>query len=251
MISIFASKIPGMRVDQNVSRIVSRIIPPQNPIGVSDLKFAQNIIKKFGTYQKVKGIITGPTTLVHSSRIEGFYKSSNKEKAILDLAEALKREALYLEDAGAEMIQIDEPFLSTGIVNVKTARKAVNMIADAVNVPIAIHVCGDIKEVFKDLLSFKVDIIDCEFAGNIKNLEYIENIDLKGKKIGFGCIDTKSERIEEVEEIQDLIKRGCEIIDEEDMIIDPDCGMRKLPRKVALSKLINMVEAAHGLSYRG
>ncbi|HHW16242.1 MAG TPA: methionine synthase [Methanothermobacter sp.] len=245
MISIFASKIPGMKVENGTSKIISRILPPQNPIGAQDLKFSQRIIKKLGGGQKIKGIITGPTTLVHSSRIEGFYE--NKEKAIMDMAEALKREASYLEEAGASMIQIDEPFLSTGTVNIKTAKKAVKRISDVISVPVALHACGDIREVFEDLLKFNVEIIDCEFAGNPKNLEIIKDAELKDKKIGFGCIDTKSQKIETIKEIKNLIKKGIKVIGEEKIIIDPDCGMRKLPRNVAFSKLKNMVEAANAL----
>lgn len=247
MISIFASKIPGMKVENGTSKIISRILPPQNPIGAQDLKFSQRIIKGLGGKQEIKGIITGPSTLVYSSRIEGFYDPENKEKAIMDMAEALKREASYLEEAGASMIQIDEPFLSTGIVNIKRAKRAVKRISDVISVPVALHVCGDIREVFEDLLNFNVEIIDCEFSGNPNNLEVIKGAELKDKKIGFGCIDTKTQKIETVEEIKKLIKKGIKIIGEEKIIIDPDCGMRKLPRKVAFSKLKNMVEATNAI----
>jgi len=251
MISIFASKIPGMKVDNGTSRIISRILPPQNPIGAQDLRFSKRIIKKLGGKQEIKGIITGPGTLVYSSRIEGFYDPEDKKRAIIDMAEALKREASYLEEAGASMIQIDEPFLSTGIVNIKTVKKAVKRISDVIRVPVALHACGDIKEVFEDLLKFNVDIIDCEFAGNPNNLEIVKGAELKNKKVGFGCIDTKSQKIETIEEIKRFIKKGIKIIGEEKIIIDPDCGMRKLPRDVAFFKLKNMVEAANALQDKG
>ncbi|WP_455240874.1 methionine synthase [Methanothermobacter tenebrarum] len=247
MISIFASKIPGMKVDNGTSKIITRILPPQNPIGAQDLKFSQKIIKRLGGEQEIKGIITGPSTLVYSSRIEGFYDPEDKKRAIMDMSEALKREASYLEESGASMIQIDEPFLSTGIVDIKTAKKAVKRISDVISVPVALHVCGDIEEVFADLLKFNVEIIDCEFAGTPKNLEIIKDFEIKDKKIGFGCINTKSQKIETIQEIKKFIKKGIKIIGEEKIIIDPDCGMRKLPRNVAFSKLKNMVEAANAL----
>jgi len=246
MISIFASKIPGMKVENGTSKIISRILPPQNSIGAQDLKLSQKILKKLGSGQEIKGIITGPSTLIYSSRVEGFYDPKDKKKMTIDMAEALKREALYLEEAGASMIQIDEPFLSTGIVNMKTAKKAIKIISDVISVPVALHACGDIKEIFDNLIKFNVEIIDCEFAGTPSNLQVIKDLELKNKKIGFGCIDTKSHKIETIQEIKKLIRKGIKIIGE-DIIIDPDCGMRKLPRNVAFSKLKNMVEAANAL----
>jgi methionine synthase (B12-independent) (EC 2.1.1.14) len=57
-------------------------------------------------------------------------------------------------------------------------------------------------------------------------------------------VDTTTERVESMEEIRNLIKRGADIVGEENLYIDPDCGMRKLPRKAAFSKLRNMVMAA-------
>ncbi len=85
--------------------------------------------------------------MVYSSRLDGFYSNENKDKAILDMAHALKKEAKYLEDAGASVIQLDEPFISTGLVNVSIARKAVEIISKDLKIPVAMHVCGDVEQV--------------------------------------------------------------------------------------------------------
>ena len=160
MVEIFAKAIPGMTGEDNIPKIIGKITHSQGSIGADDLKFAiktaKRISKPYGENQSkgleegvkgVKGIITGPSTLVFSSRMEGFYK--NKEDAIIDLAHVLKREAEYLEAAGAVYIQIDEPFLSTGMVDIKVAKKAVEIITKDLSVPKALHVCGDLTEVFK------------------------------------------------------------------------------------------------------
>jgi 5-methyltetrahydropteroyltriglutamate--homocysteine methyltransferase len=111
------------------------------------------------------------------------------------------------------------------------------------------HVCGDIGQVFDKILKFKVNIVDCEFAGIANNISVLENqSSFHGKKIGFGSVDTKKESIESVEDIKELIKRGMDIIGSENMLIDPDCGMRMLPHESAFYKLKNMVEAAKSLS---
>ncbi len=265
MVEIFARDITGMAWEDGTSKIKGKILPINYSIGAEDIKIAlktaKNMSEDFkngktvlhaGEFREdargVKGIITGPTTLVLSSRMEGFYTLENRDKAIIDMAHALNREAKYLENAGAAMIQFDEPFLSTGMANIKTAHHAIKIAQDGLEVPLAMHVCGDVSQVFGKLLKFPVDIIDCEFAGINKNLDILQNTDLGGKKIGFGCVDTKTERVESPEEIHTLIKKGAEIIGAENMIVDPDCGMRMLPEEAAYQKLKNMTEAARWLS---
>lgn len=265
MVEIFARDITGMAWEDGTSKIKGKILPLNYSIGANDikiaLKVANNISEDFkaggtilsgGNFREdargVKGIITGPTTLVLSSRMEGFYTLEKRDKAIIDLALTLKREAKYMEKAGVAMIQFDEPFLSTGMADVKTAYKAIKIVQDGLEVPLSMHVCGDVSHVLGELLKFPVDIIDCEFAGIGKNLEILQNTDLKGKKIGFGCVDTKTEKVESPEEILTLIKKGIELIGEENMIVDPDCGMRMLPPEVAYQKLKNMTEAVQWLS---
>ena len=265
MVEIFARDITGMAWEEGTSKIKGKILPLTYSIGANDvkiaLKIANNMSEEFkaggailfdGNFQEdvrgVKGIITGPTTLVLSSRMEGFYTLDKRDKAIMDLAQALKREAKYLENAGVAMIQFDEPFLSTGMANIKTAYRAIKIVQDGLKVPLSMHVCGDVSHVLGEFLKFPVDIIDCEFAGIGKNLEILQNTDLKGKKIGFGCVDTKTERVESPEEILTLIKKGIELIGVENMMVDPDCGMRMLPSDVAYQKLKNMTEAVRWLS---
>ncbi|SCG85036.1 methionine synthase [Methanobacterium congolense] len=263
MVEIFAKAIPGMTVEGNTPKIVGKIKPSPVSISAEDLKYAvkvsESISKEYGSNQGkkikdgvkgVKGIITGPSTLVFSSILEGFYKS--KDSAVIDLAHALKKEAEFLEKAGAVYIQIDEPFLSTGLPDVKTAKEAVEIITKDLEVPTAMHVCGDVRDVFKELLTFPVDIIDCEFAGIPGNIHVLEEAAKKGlikdKKIGFGCIDTKKKEVEDPKNVSELIKQGLEAVGKDNIIIDPDCGMKMLPKEAAFSKLKAMTEAVGWLS---
>jgi 5-methyltetrahydropteroyltriglutamate--homocysteine methyltransferase len=257
MVGIFANAIYGMAVEDNTSKIVGKIMPSPGSICANDLKFAikvaEGISKDYGQKHKalekgvkgVKGIVTGPTTLVFSSRMEGYY--NKKEDAIIDLACALKKEAEHLEKAGALVVQIDEPFISTGVVDINVAKNAIGIIADGLSVPVSLHVCGDVADIFDKLLKFDVDIIDCEFAGIPSNINALENVNLRGKKIGFGCLDTKTDRVETKEEVENLIKKGIDLIGAENLIIDPDCGMRLRSRDAAFSKLKVMTSVAKGL----
>ena len=263
MIEVFARNIPGMVVEDNTPKILSKITPANQSIGAYDLEIALKIANKiskdfkkssedrsklleddFNTnFKGIKGIITGPTTLVLSSRIEGFYNRDKKEKIIKDMAMALKKEVEYLQEAGAAMIQIDEPFLSTGVADLSSAKNAIKILTNNLEIPVSMHVCGNIGQVFKDILNFPVQIIDCEFAGIPANIQTLEQEYNGSKKIGFGCIDTKVEGVEKVDNVVNLLKNGLEIIGEENMIVDPDCGMRMLSRDAALLKLKKMTEA--------
>lgn len=258
MVEIFAKTVPGMTVEDNTPKIVGKILPSPISIGADDLKFAikvaEGISKEYGSNQVeglndgvkgVKGILTGPSTLVFSSRMEGFYKK--KEDAIIDLAYVLKREAEFLEAAGAVYIQMDEPFISTGMVDIKVAKKAIGIITRDLSIPTALHVCGNLKEVFNELLKFDVDIIDCEFAGIPENMQILENVDLKGKKIGFGCLNNKTDEIEIEEEVESLIRKAMDLVGKENLIIDPDCGMRLRSRDAAFAKLKVMTQAVKNL----
>jgi 5-methyltetrahydropteroyltriglutamate--homocysteine methyltransferase len=264
MVEVFARNIPGMVVEDNTPKILRKITPANQSIGAHDLEIALKIANKiskdfkksskdrsellvegdFNTnFKGIKGIITGPTTLVLSSRIEGFYNRDKKEKIIKDMAMALKKEVEYLQKAGAAMIQIDEPFISTGVADLSSAKNAIKIITNNLEIPVSMHVCGNIGEVFKDILNFPVQIIDCEFAGIPANIQTLEQEYNGSKKIGFGCIDTKVEGVEKVDNVINLLKNGVEVIGEENMIVDPDCGMRMLSRDAALLKLKNMTEA--------
>ncbi len=264
MIQIFARHLPGMVFEDNTSKILDKIMPAHHSLADNDLKFAIKTAQKISTdflnsnklnakvldgnnfnknFKGVKGIITGPTTLVLSSRVEGFYNRDEKEKIIIDMAIALKKEAYTLQEAGAAIIQIDEPFLSTGVADLKTAKTAIKIITDNLNIPVSMHVCGDIAEIFRDILKFPVQIIDCEFAGLPNNIQTLKQDYDGSKKIGFGCIDTKVESVDELDEVVNLIKTGVDIIGEENIMLDPDCGMRMLSSDVALLKLKKMTEA--------
>lgn len=252
MVKIFASKINGFKIEDNTSYIKGKITPAAHPISVKDFnlafKTAKSLNKKFKLNASlediynheskgVKGIITGPTTLIHSSIIENFY--SNKENAIYDMAKALLVEAKELEKAGACAIQIDEPFISTGAEDINVSKMAVETISEELDIPIILHVCGDLKDVMSNLLKFNVDILDFEFSGMSQNIgtlkkEWKSN---SSKQIGIGCVNTKMESVDNIEDVKQTVKDVTEIIKKDNIIIDPDCGMRMLESEISKGKL--------------
>jgi 5-methyltetrahydropteroyltriglutamate--homocysteine methyltransferase len=105
------------------------------------------------------------------------------------------------------------------------------------------HVCGDIGGVIDNLIKMPVDILDFEFSCNPENLEIISKKELNGKQIGFGAVDSTFSGIDSVETIKARIEKGIEIFGAENLLIDPDCGLRMHTREVAFGKLKNMVLA--------
>jgi 5-methyltetrahydropteroyltriglutamate--homocysteine methyltransferase len=233
MIGAFTSRLPGCR-DQEV---IGKIQPASGSITVADTKYA---ISKF---PKVKGIITGPTTLAHGLHISTpMYR--NKEEVALDLAAALIVEAKGLEAAGIALLQIDEPILSTGIADLAVAKQALEMITTSVKVPTCMHVCGNLGNVLDEILKFNVNVLDFEFSKNPANIDILSRRDLAGKMLGYGCVDSASEEVETVHEIKKRIEKGVEYFDPKILLIDPDCGMRMRSRESAYWKLKNMCDAA-------
>ena len=233
MIGAFAGKLPGIKGQE----VVGKIQPAASAITVTDTKYA---ISKF---PKVKGIVTGPSTLAHGLHISTpMYR--NKEELALDLAAALVVEARSLEAAGAAVLQIDEPILSTGVADLATGKQAVEMIASSVRIPVCMHVCGNIANVIDEILKYNVGVFDFEFSKNQANLDILSRRDLTGKMLGYGCVDSTTDTVETVPEIRKRIEKAVEYFDPKILLIDPDCGMRMRTREAAYWKLKNMCEAA-------
>ncbi|XRO75749.1 methionine synthase [Methanocaldococcus sp. 28A] len=250
MVEIFTNNMYGF----DGKRVLGKI-EFIKPITLKDILYAKKLGKKLNQNVEVKGIITGPCTIASSVRVESYYSDNKDENLIYDIAKALRKEVEALKKH-VPIIQIDEPILSTGLYDFDVARKAIDIIVSGLDVKFSMHVCGNVYNVIDELNKFNVDILDHEFASNKKNLEILESIE---KKVGFGCVNTKIKKVESVDEIKSLIEEGLEILKNneklnknlsENILIDPDCGMRLLPIDVAFNKLKNMVIAAKSIEIR-
>ncbi len=233
MIQVFASKLPGIKGQE----VIGQIQPASGPITVGDTKYALT------KAPKVKGIITGPTTLAHGLHIATpMYR--NKEELALDLAAALIPEAKALEATGITLLQIDEPMFSTGMSDLEIGKQAIGLITAALHIPTCLHVCGNLGNVIDEILKFNVNVLDFEFANNPANLDLLSRRELAGRMIGYGCVDSASETVESSAEIRKRIEQGIAIFDPRIMVLDPDCGMRMRSHEAAFLKLKNLAVAA-------
>jgi 5-methyltetrahydropteroyltriglutamate--homocysteine methyltransferase len=232
MITAFASKLPGVRGQQ----VVGKVLPPERPITVPDTKYA------LSKHPWVKGILTGPSTLAHALQIA---TPTYRDRAdlTLDLAQALAYEARALQDAGVTLVQIDEPIFSTGAADLAVGAQALQILTSLLQKPVVLHVCGGLVGVIDEILKMRVAGFDFEFAGNDVNLQVLSGKDLGDRFLGFGCVDSNDPAVEKVTVIKKRIQAGIEAFGPERLLIDPDCGLRMLPRDVAFQKLKAMVDA--------
>ncbi len=228
MIEIFAKGLKGFRIKEKIE-IVSEV-EHIGPITVEDVKETREMISDS---EGVKGIITGPWTLVNS--VENHHYDSDMN-AVIDTADSLKKEAEILAEF-CDVVQIDEPYFSVDFP--ECGKDIMEEIMD-VKTKTALHVCGDIEPVVEDLVEIDVDILDFEFAANPNLYEIFENISID-QRVAAGVVTTDSD-IEDIEEIKDNINRAYDIFGPKTMI-DPDCGLRYLEKDTAIKKLENMVIA--------
>lgn len=232
MIGSFTKRLPGIRGND----VIGKIMPPTSSVSVADTKYA---LSRAGY---VKGIITGPSTLSHALHISTpMYRG--RDELTIDLAKAFTGEARALEEAGVCMIQVDEPILSTGAADLGIAKEAVSLMTQRLGVPVCLHVCGTLEEIIDEILTFPIQIFDFEFANNKNNLEILAKSDLGGRRLGYGCLDSSSHVVDDTGTIKERIRQGIEIFGPENLLLDPDCGLRMLTRDVACQKLANLVSA--------
>lgn len=228
MVSLFAQKLSGFRVKDRVE-LVNRI-GYRDQITVEDQKRVKDLIQD---NTLLKGIVTGPYTLVKSSD-NRYYKK--ERKAVFDTAEALHKEAVELAEI-CDVVQVDEPLLSIDFPD--HAKESVETVLD-LECTTALHVCGDVSNIVDGLVELDVDILDHEFTSIPKLYERFDELDFP-QRLAVGVVSTRPE-LEKVSTIMKRIEKAYDLFGPKTMI-DPDCGLRNLDTDTAKSKLKNMVEA--------
>jgi 5-methyltetrahydropteroyltriglutamate--homocysteine methyltransferase len=186
-------------------------------------------------------MLTGPYTMMDWSFNEHY---PSREALAMDLAEAIREEAIALVEAGARFIQVDEPAISVRPEELKLAVRALGRAVEGVNAKTITHICyGDFDVIYPALLDLPVDMIDLEMANSRYDLLDRFRQHRFTKEIGYGVLDVHSHRIETKEEVKQGILRGLELLRPEQMYIDPDCGLKTRTVEEAREKLAVMVAA--------
>jgi 5-methyltetrahydropteroyltriglutamate--homocysteine methyltransferase len=246
MATYFAENLDGFKISGLVRSygnryyrkpIISDKIKWRGPITVDMWKFAKSLTKK-----PVKGMITGPYTMMDWSFNEHY---PNRREACLDMARALHKEVKALADAGAKMIQVDEPALSARPEELSDfIIEAMSIVTKGIDAYFVTHSCyGAFEFIYPDMLKLPVDNFDLEMSNSELDLVEIFKKHPFTKDISFGVVDVHSHLIEDVATVKKRIRRALEVLKPEQLWIDPDCGLKTRTTEEAISKLNVLVKA--------
>ena len=241
---------PGMALDRSghpnpVPRVVGRI-RRKHAVQVDDLLFL-----KRHTQRKVKVTVPGPFTMAQQAQID-FYDGS-RERAALDYAAAVNEEIRDLFAHGADIVQLDEPYMQARPDDARAyGLKALNRALEGVSGTVAVHICFGYAAIIHQRpsgYSFLPELADCNCAQiSIETAQ--SNLDcavlgkLPDKKILLGVLDLSDMNAETPQQVAARIRRALPYVDPRNVIVAPDCGMKYLPREIADAKLRAMVEGA-------
>ena len=240
---------PGTALDRSghpnpVPRVTGKI-RRKHPVEVRDLQFL-----RANTNRKIKITIPGAFTMAQQAQNE-YYKS--EEELALDYAAAVNEEIKDLFAAGADVVQMDEPYMQARSekarqYGIRILKRALEGVKGAT----AVHLCFGYAAIIHErpsgysflaeLAQAPVDQISIETAQSSLDCSILEK--LRGKTIILGVLDLSTTQVETPEVVAARIRRALPFVSVDRLVVAPDCGMKYLPRDVAFKKLQAMVEGA-------
>jgi 5-methyltetrahydropteroyltriglutamate--homocysteine methyltransferase len=240
---------PGMALDRSghpnpVPRVVGKI-RRKHPVQVRDLQFL-----RANTTRQVKMTVPGAFTMTQQVQND-YYKSD--EALAMDYAAAVNEEIKDLFAAGADVVQMDEPYMQA---RPEKARQygvaALQRALDGVTGTTAVHLCFGYAAIIHERpsgYSFLPELaesdarqISIETAQSSLDCSVLEK--LRGKTIILGVLDLSTHQVETPETVAARIRRALPFVAAEQLVVAPDCGLKYLPRDVAFGKMRAMVEGA-------
>lgn len=240
---------PGTALDRSghpnpVPRVVGKV-RRKHPVEVRDVEFL-----RANTGHKIKITVPGPFTMTQQAQND-FY--SREEDLALDYAAAVNEEIKDLFAAGADIVQLDEPYMQArpekarqyGLTALKRALEGVNGIT-------AVHICFGYAAIIHqrpsgysflpELAESPVRQISIETAQSSLDCAVLGK--LPGKTIILGVLDLSTHEVETPEMVAARIRRAFPFVSPDRLMVAPDCGLKYLPRDVAFRKMKAMVEGA-------
>ena len=243
---------PGEALDRSGEPVfVPRIVGPisrKHPVGVEDLEFLRS-----NTDRMVKFTVPGPFTM--SQQAQNDYYATNREAA-LDYAAAVNEEIRDLFAAGADVVQLDEPYMQARPEQAREyGVEALNRALEGIEGATCVHICFGYAALIHERpagYSFLPELaktpchqVSIETGQSNLDCKVLES--LEGKRILLGVLDLSTEEVESVETLKGRVRRALEYVSAEQILLAPDCGMKYLSRSAAFGKLTNMAEAARQL----
>jgi 5-methyltetrahydropteroyltriglutamate--homocysteine methyltransferase len=253
----FATALDGVDIDNPGTALdrsghpnpVPRVVGPirrRHAVEVADLEFL-----KAHTSRPVKMTVPGPFTMSQQAQVE--YYDGSRELAAMDYAVAVNEEIRDLFAAGADVVQLDEPYMQARPDQARAfGIRALNRALQGIGGTTAVHICFGYAAIIHErpsAYSFLPELAACSCAQvSIETAQ--SNLDcsvlarLAGKKIMLGVIDLSTHEVETPGLVAARIRRALPFVPAENIVVAPDCGMKYLPRAVADGKLRAMVAGA-------
>ena len=242
---------PGTALDRSGHpNPVPRVVGPirrRHPVEVEDLEFLRR-----HTQRRVKVTVPGPFTMAQQAQID-FYGGS-RQLAAMDYAAAVNAEIRDLFAAGADIVQIDEPYMQARPRRrASSAWQALNRALEGISGTTAVHICFGYAAIIhcgpratRSCRSWpSAAAVRCRSRPRSRSLDCAVLETLPGKKIILGVIDLSTQRGRDRRNWSPArIRRALPFVNAADIIVAPDCGMKYLPREVAFGKLQAMVAGA-------
>ncbi len=239
------AEVPGRSGRPILVPRITGDIKRTRPIEVRDVEFL-----RANTRLPIKITLPGPFTMTHTS-VDEYY--GDDEACAMAFAEVVNQEILDLFTAGADVVQLDEPWMQARPEQAKRyAVKAINRALDGARETTAVHMCFGYAHAVKDKpngYSFLPELADCD-ADQISVEAAQPSLDpaalniLQKKQIILGVLNLEDETVETPEVVANRIRTALAYVAAEQIIVAPDCGMKYLSRSTAYGKLKSMVEGA-------
>jgi 5-methyltetrahydropteroyltriglutamate--homocysteine methyltransferase len=255
----FATALEGIDLDNPGTllgrsgrpNLVPRVVGPirrKHPVETEDVRFL-----RAHTTRPIKMTVPGPFTMTQQALNEHY---PDEEALALAYAVAVNEEIRDLFAAGADIVQIDEPYMQAQPDKARQyGLRALNRALEGIHGTTAVHICFGYAAIVHDRpsgYSFLSELAACscqqvsvETAQARLDCSVLAKLD--GKQIMVGCLDLSDVTVEEPETVVARVERALRYVPAENVILAPDCGMKYLPRDVALGKLRAMAEAARRL----
>jgi 5-methyltetrahydropteroyltriglutamate--homocysteine methyltransferase len=241
---------PGVALDRTGhENPVPRVVGPirrREPVEVRDVAFLRSL-----TARRIKITVPGPFTMTQQAQNDHY---PDERSLAFAYAEAVNEELRELKAAGADVVQIDEPYLQARPEAARQyALEAIDRALDEIEGETVLHTCFGYAHLVKDRPSgypFLGELNDCR-ATHISVEAAQPNLDpevlriLPDKVIVLGVLDLGSEEVEAAEVVAGRIRRALDVVEPDRLVVAPDCGMKYLPRERAFAKLQAMVKGAH------
>ena len=210
--------------------IITGEVKWEKPLTVDWWKYAQSLTKK-----PVKGMLTGPYTIMDWSFNE--YYANRRETAIA-LAQVVRAEVIALINAGATIIQIDEPACSVRTDELPLVIESMDAVTKGLKAYFLTHICyGTFSKIYPKMLDIPVDNFDLEMSNSDNDLLKCFKKSPFTKDLSAGVVDVHSHLLESREDVKRRIQEIAEFVPVNQLWIDPDCGLKTRSVKEAKEKL--------------